>query len=243
MARNYPILTAARRKLLRLRRSGWLQKLAIYVPLSLLGFIIFLIALYSIVNPPVTTLTIARHILLRPVHQTWLPLDKISKQLPRAVIMSEDAKFCYHWGVDWGAVEQVWEDLEDGEAPRGASTISMQTVKNLFLWHSRSYIRKVLEVPLAYVSSLFWSKRRMMEIYLNIAEWGPGIFGAEAAARHHFNKSASQLTRHEAALLAAALPNPFIRRAGRPGPKTRRMANRIEKRMAAAGRWVKCLQK
>jgi membrane peptidoglycan carboxypeptidase len=103
-----------------------------------------------------------------------------------SIIMSEDGQFCSHWGVDWGALNAVLD--REGGPSRGASTIAMQTVKNLFLWSSRSYIRKGLEIPLAYYADFILSKRRIMEIYLNIAEWGPGIFGAEAAAQHYFNK-------------------------------------------------------
>jgi monofunctional biosynthetic peptidoglycan transglycosylase len=117
----------------------------------------------------------------------------------------------------------------------------MQTAKNLFLWSERSYLRKAIEIPLAYLTSLFWSKPRMMEIYLNIVEWGPGVFGAEAASRHHFGKSASRLTRREAALLAAALPNPHVRKAGRPGPRTQRLAQTIERRMPNARSRAACV--
>ena len=121
-----------------------------------------------------------------------MSLDEISPHLPRAVITSEDARFCEHRGVDWTEFQGVIEDaLEAGEAPlRGASTIPMQTAKNLFLWDGRFAIRKVLELPVALWMDLVWSKRRMIEIYLNIVEWAPGVYGAEAAARHHFKKSA-----------------------------------------------------
>lgn len=238
-----PYLDAFKERLIAIKENPLTLRLAICIPIGLVGTLIILISVYRLINPPVSTLTLARYITLRPVHQTWMPLSKISKHLPRAVIMSEDARYCTHNGVDWSAVEAALEDLEEGEKPRGASTIPMQTAKNLFLWHSRSYIRKVFEVPLAYTISLMWPKRRVIEVYLNIAEWGPGIFGAEAAAKYHFKKSAANLTAHEASLLAAALPNPFIRRAGRPGPKTRRHAGRILKRMKGAGPWVRCLTK
>ena len=161
------------------------------------------------------------------------------------MIASEDARFCSHHGVDWGAVSDVIDDIvEDvNGAPRGASTIPMQTVKNLFLWPWRSYIRKAFEVPMAYVASALWPKRRMIEIYLNIVEWGPGIYGAEAAARRHFGKSARNLNGGEAALLAAALPNPKVRRAGRPGPLTRAAAQRILSRMRDIGPFVTCVER
>jgi monofunctional biosynthetic peptidoglycan transglycosylase len=136
--------------------------------------------------------------------------------------------------VDWGAVEEAIDDAEErGDfAPRGASTIPMQTARNLFLWQARSYVRKAIEVPLAYAMNALWPKRRMIEVYLNIAEWGPGVFGAEAAARFHFKRSAARVTGRQAAQMAAALPNPHVRNAGRPGPRTRRLVRHIERRMA-----------
>ena len=124
---------------------------------------------------------------------------------------------------------------------RGASTISMQTAKNMFLWDGRFAIRKVIELPLALYMDLVWSKRRMIEIYLNIVEWAPGVYGAEAAARHHFKKSAKNLTRREAALLAAVLPNPIKRQAGKPSKRVKSIANRILVRMAGMGPYLTCL--
>ena len=135
---------------------------------------------------------------------------------------SEDARFCQHGGVDWEALRDVVEAADEDGPARGASTIPMQTAKNLFLWPSRSYIRKGLELPVALYLDLIWPKRRMMENYLNIAEWGEGVFGAEAAARRYFGKSARDLTRREAALLATALPNPFRRNPARPSARHRR---------------------
>jgi monofunctional biosynthetic peptidoglycan transglycosylase len=160
-------------------------------------------------------------------------LEDISGELPLAVIASEDGRFCAHWGVDWGAVKDALREAgRSGGEVRGASTIPMQTAKNLFLWTGRSFLRKALEMPIAYLMSLIWSKRRMMEVYLNLAEWGPGVFGAEAASRYHFHKSAAALNRHEAALLAAALPSPRVRNPGKPGPRLTRLARAVERRMA-----------
>ena len=118
------------------------------------------------------------------------------------MIASEDGRFCVHWGVDWGAVREAVKESGGLGAVRGASTIPMQTAKNLYLWNGRSFVRKALEMPLAYVMSALWPKQRMMEVYLNVAQFGPGIFGAEAASRYYFHKSAAELTRHEAVLLA-----------------------------------------
>jgi monofunctional biosynthetic peptidoglycan transglycosylase len=160
-----------------------------------------------------------------------VPLDSISPALPVAVIASEDNRFCRHRGVDWGALREVVESADEDGPSRGASTIPMQTAKNLFLWSGRSYVRKALELPIALWLDLVWSKRRMMENYLNIAEWGEGVFGAEAAARRYFGKAARDLTRREAALLATALPNPILRDPGRPSPRHRSLANRLLARM------------
>jgi monofunctional biosynthetic peptidoglycan transglycosylase len=190
--------------------------------------------------PPVSTPMLARHALLRPVERAYVPLERISPHLIAAVVTAEDARFCRHHGVDWGALREVLDD-PDGPA-RGASTITMQTVKNLFLWPSRSYLRKGLEIPLAATLDLVWPKRRILEVYLNVAEWGDGVFGAEAAARRHFNKSAASLTPREAARLAAALPNPRMRNPAKPSGRHARLAAIVERRARAAGPWIDCLQ-
>ena len=201
-----------------------------------------LVVLYRFVNPPYSSLMVANALAGRTLKHRWVPLEKISPYLVSAVVTSEDARFCRHRGVDWNEMEDALERAEEtGQGPRGASTIPMQTVKNLFLWQSRSYIRKGIEIPLAYIASALWPKRRMLEIYLNIAEWGPGVFGAQAAARYHFRASASRLTRRQAAQMAAALPNPHVRNAGRPGPKTRALARRMENRLARGGAPLDCI--
>jgi len=155
--------------------------------------------------------------------------------------MSEDGQYCFHGGVDWGEMRMLIEDTLDGASTRGGSTIPMQTAKNLFLWNSRSFVRKGLELPLAVASDFVWTKRRLMEIYLNIAEWGPGIYGIEAAARYHFKVPASKLSRRQAALLAVSLPNPIDRNAGKPGRGLRRLAAVIERRAQGAGDYIKCI--
>jgi monofunctional biosynthetic peptidoglycan transglycosylase len=161
--------------------------------------------------------------------------------LIRSVMMSEDGQFCFHGGVDWNQMRGVVEDALDGEATRGASTIPMQTAKNLFLWNGRSFIRKGLELPLALGADFVWSKRRMMEIYLNIAEWGPGIYGAEAAAQYHFKVPASKLSARQAALLAVALPNPITRVAGKPSRGVQQLAVLVERRARGSGDYIKCI--
>jgi monofunctional glycosyltransferase len=195
---------------------------------------------YTVVMPP-STLMLGRWATLQPVSRLAAPLEAVSSAVPLAVVASEDQRFCLHAGVDWGALREVVED-EDGPS-RGASTVSMQVAKNLFLWPGRSYVRKALELPIALYLDLIWSKRRMMEVYLNVAEWGEGVFGVEAAARRHFGKSASDLGRREAALLVAALPNPIRRNAGRPSRGHQAVAGRILARMPAASALAGCLSR
>lgn len=189
--------------------------------------------------PPVSTLMLGRWALLRPVARDWRPLTEISPHLVAAVVNSEDARFCSHHGVDWTELSAVLDAA--GGPRRGASTLTMQAVKNTLLWPSRSLVRKGLELPLALAADLVWGKPRTIEIYLNVAEWGEGVFGAQAAARRHFGKDASALSRREAALLAAALPNPIRREAGRPTGRMRARAASIERRIARGGAPLDCL--
>jgi len=205
------------------------------------ALLLVLLLLYRWVDPPASTLMLSQRFAGTPTTQRWIPLERISPNLVAAVVASEDGHFCRHHGVDWGELREAIESAGDGLA-RGGSTISMQLVKNLFLWPSRSYVRKAIEIPLAYAIEVLWSKRRILEIYLNIAEWGPGIFGAEAAARYHFRKPALLLTAREAALLAVSLPNPFERQAGRPGPGTLRLADNLLLRMKAAQANTACVR-
>lgn len=189
----------------------------------------------------VSTLMIGRWVTGRPVDRQWVPLGGVSAHLVDAVLMSEDGQFCAHDGVDWVQLHEVMND-PDGPS-RGASTITMQVARNLYLWNGRSVIRKGLEIPLALLLDKIWSKKRIMEIYLNIAEWGEaGVFGAEAAARHDFGKPASQLTLREAALMATALPNPFLRHPAHPTRTHRELAAINLARIAGAGEWTACLR-
>ena len=184
--------------------------LGVYVLAFLVAWPIVMTLVYAVVPPPVSNIMLLRALGGDGIDRQWVSLDDMSPNLPRAVISSEDARFCEHRGVDWREFQGVIEDaLDKDEAPiRGASTIPMQTAKNLFLWDGRFAIRKLIELPLAMWMDFVWSKRRMIEIYLNIVEWAPGVYGAEAAAQHHFGKSAKKLTKREAALLAAVLPEP-----------------------------------
>jgi monofunctional biosynthetic peptidoglycan transglycosylase len=215
---------------------------AIALSLALTTLLLVGLTLAYAVLPPLSTLMLSRHVMREPVDRRYVPLNQISPHLVRAVVASEDQRFCSHSGVDWEALREVIEEAEDDGPSRGASTITMQTAKNLFLWHGRSYVRKGLELPLALVLDLLWSKPRVMEVYLNIAEWGEGVFGAEAAAQRAFGKSAAALTPREAALLAAALPNPLKRPSARPTRFHAAAARRISARAEQMGAYVSCLK-
>jgi monofunctional glycosyltransferase len=192
-----------------------------------------LVPLYLLVDP-VSTPMIWRWLTGARVERVFVPLERMAASLPRSVIAAEDARFCQHGGIDWRSVQTAIEDAEDGGELRGASTITQQTAKNLFLWSGRSFVRKALEVPLALWTDLILPKRRILEIYLNIAQWGPnGEFGAEAAARRAFGRSVRELSASEAAILAAVLPNPMRRNARQPGPAVRRLAGLYQTRAEA----------
>ncbi|MBB3411753.1 monofunctional biosynthetic peptidoglycan transglycosylase [Rhizobium sp. BK316] len=208
--------------------------------LLLLPYVLIFLYLLPFIHP-VSTLMLRDLVLLRGYDRRWVSIDDVAPVLVQSVMMSEDGQYCFHGGVDWGEMRMLVEDTLGGQETRGGSTIPMQTAKNLFLWNSRSFIRKGLELPLAVASDFVWSKRRLMEIYLNIAEWGPGIYGIEAAAQYHFKVPASKLTRRQASLLAASLPNPIDRNAGKPGRGLRRLAAVIERRAQGSGDYIKCI--
>jgi monofunctional biosynthetic peptidoglycan transglycosylase len=208
--------------------------------LALLILPYVLVPLYRVINP-VSTLMLWRWATGGRVERAFVPLQRMAPALPLTVIAAEDGRFCQHRGIDWQEIRDQIEDLEDIREARGVSTITQQTAKNLFLWPSRSLVRKALEFPLALWMDLVLPKWRILEIYLNIAEWGPrGQFGAEAASRYAFNKSAGALSPREAALLAAVLPNPRRRSARNPGPAVRRLAGIYEVRGAAQAQSSSC---
>jgi monofunctional biosynthetic peptidoglycan transglycosylase len=191
---------------------------------------------------PVSTLMLARWVTGRHVVRSYMPIERLGSILPLSVLVAEDDRFCSHHGIDWQEIHAAIEEADDISEARGGSTITQQTAKNLFLWPGRSFVRKALEFPLALWIDLVLPKRRIMEIYLNIAEWGPnGEFGAEAGARLAFGKSAANIGRHEAALLAAILPNPVRRSAGRPGPDVRRLAGIYETRARSGSALAGCI--
>jgi len=186
----------------------------------------YLIAPFYRTGHPVSTLMAWRSLTGAPMHRQWIDLAAMSPHLPRSVVAAEDAHFCKHHGIDWGALREAIDDAqEDGTPFRGASTITQQVAKNLFLWQGRDVIRKVLEFPLALWIDFVLPKRRILEIYLNIAELGPqGQFGVETGSAYAFSKSAASLSPREAGLLASILPNPVKRSARAPGPGVRRLA-------------------
>lgn len=217
-------------------------RLLLRVLLVIVAVPLVLAVLYNVVNP-VSTLMLARWVSGERVERIWTPLSQMSPILVRTVIASEDARFCHHIGVDLVEMRAAIEKADDLEETRGASTITMQIAKNLFLWPGREIIRKAIEIPLALWLDLVMSKERLIEIYLNIAQWGPnGEFGVEAGAERAFHIPAKEVNATQAALLAVMLPNPIRRDAGDPGPGVRRLAARLRERVPKEGpELVSCL--
>lgn len=213
------------------RRYPYIRRAAVLALLVLVGLLLAVIS-FRLWNLGITPVMISDKLRGTAPDRPWVQLTDISQELRLAVIASEDGRFCDHWGVDWSAVRAA---INEGRGIsggfRGASTIPMQTAKNLYLWPQREYARKMFEMPLAYLLSVLWPKKVVMETYLNIAPWGPGIVGAEAASRRYFQKSASTLTRREAVLLAVSLPKPSLRNPAKPSPRMLNIAQSIEKRM------------
>ena len=227
------------------RRRSPIRLLALgvgWAGLALLALFIGLVALYTVVRP-ISTLMLARMVEGKSAQRVYAPVRTIAPAALAAVIASEDATFCDNDGVDWGALREVLNGAGKNGPRRGASTITMQTARNLFLWPGRSTIRKGLEIGMALVLGKVWSKPRTLEIYLNIAEWGDGLYGIEAAAQRYFHKSSSQLNAHEAALLATSLPNPIRRNSTRPSALQRRLAASLEEKARESADLLKCLRR
>jgi monofunctional biosynthetic peptidoglycan transglycosylase len=225
------------------RRRSPVRLLALglaWAGLALLALFIGLVALYAFARP-VSTLMLARMAQGKSYERMYAPLRTIAPAALAAVIASEDATFCDNDGVDWGALREVLSGAGTHGPSRGASTITMQTAKNLVLWPGRSVVRKGGEIGMALILGKAWSKARTLEIYLNIAEWGDGLYGIEAAARRYFHKSAMELNPHEAALLATSLPNPIRRNPARPSALQRRLAWSLEAKMREDGDLLHCL--
>lgn len=202
---------------------------------AIAGFYLALVLVFSIVPPPINLYQLGEAWRLGGIKKDWVPWEEIAPVMGRSAVAAEDANFCNHWGFDMIAIREA---IEEG-SNRGASTISQQVVKNVFLWHGRSYLRKAMEAVLTPVVELFWSKQRILEVYLNVAEFGDGVFGIQAAAQYYFGVDAKDLTAVQAAQLAAVLPNPKEYDARKPGPYVRKRASRIRsgaETIAADGR-------
>jgi monofunctional biosynthetic peptidoglycan transglycosylase len=216
---------------------GWLVRAAIV----LVAIPVVLTPIYLIVDP-ISVPMLQRYLTGQPVVRAWGDIDTISDRLKASVILSEDGQFCRHWGVDFSALREEVSDLFAGKPVRGASTITMQVARNLFLWNGESYIRKGLEIPLALYIDLVLPKKRIMEIYLNIAEWGPsGQFGVVAGAQAAFGTAPDSLSWPAAALLTTALPNPMLRQPAHPTANQRRIAGVIEQRARQYGDRASCV--
>lgn len=200
-----------------------------------------LLLAYRWIDPPLTPLMVIRRVQGLGLDHRPLPLGRIAPALPRAVIAAEDNFFCVHAGFDWPALRTELERALAGERPRGASTITQQTAKNLFLWPGRDPVRKLLEAWLTPQLELLLGKRRILEIYLNVAEFGPGVYGAEAAAGHWFRKSAASLSDREAAALAAILPAPLVRDPSRRSLWLERRVQTLQRRGRELGPLLDCL--
>jgi monofunctional glycosyltransferase len=215
-----------------------LRRLA-YVVIAVAAIPVLLTLVYAVARP-VSLPMLGRYLTGQLVDRRWVPLEAVAPVARFSVMASEDGQFCRHWGVDFGAISQVMD--HDGGPTRGASTIAMQTVKNLYLWPLPTLMRKPLEVPLALWTNLIWSKKRTLEVYLNVAEWGDGIYGIEAASQFYFKKPASKLNPREAAQLAVALPNPIRRSAGSPTRRLRNLAGLIVGRARNSAGYFDCVR-
>ena len=194
------------------------------------------VILYRFVPPPATPLMVIRLAEGKGWNHHWRPIGKVSPALPRALIAAEDARFCDHHGFDFEALQKAYANNEKGGKIRGGSTISQQTAKNVFLWPGRSYVRKGLEAYFTVLIETLWGKKRIMEVYLNSIEYGPGIYGAEAASRTYFKVGADQLTAQQSSRLAAILPSPLRWKAVNPGRYVKKRSSRIGKASGAVRR-------
>jgi len=203
-----------------------LRRIRLWLWRGLVGVAAFygvLIVLFSFVPPPINIYQAQEAWRLGGIEKDWVGWDEITPVMARSVVAAEDANYCLHWGFDMAAIREA---IEEGGA-RGASTLSQQVVKNTFLWHGRSYLRKAMEAAITPVIELLWSKQRILEVYLNTAEFAEGVFGVQAAAQHHFGVDAADLSALQAARLAAVLPNPKDRSASEPSSFVRKRTRAI----------------
>ena len=229
--------------ILRLPRTPRPLRLVMLAVLALL-LLPYAITPFYALSEPVSTVMLWRRVTGERVQRQYVPLSRMAPALPLAVIIAEDGRFCSHHGVDFREIRDAIADADDLDDVRGGSTITQQVAKNLFLWGGRSFVRKALEFPLALWIDLVLSKPRILEIYLNIAEWGPnGEFGIEAGGRRAFGKSARELDRYQAAMLAAVLPSPVRRDAHAPGPGLRRLAGLYVARAGRSPEAASCVRR
>ncbi len=207
----------------RVRPLAFLRRWLVRTVLGAVVFLALSVVAYRWVNPPLTIYIWQEQRRLGEVAQDWVPMVRIAPVMARSVVAAEDANFCLHWGFDMGAIRDA---IAEG-AGRGASTLSQQVVKNVWLWHGRTWTRKALEAAITPAMEAVWPKRRIIEVYLNIAEFDEGVFGVEAAAQHYFGVRAADLGAAQAARLAAVLPDPKGRSASRPTEALRRRAAQI----------------
>jgi monofunctional biosynthetic peptidoglycan transglycosylase len=201
-------------------KSGFWQKLWHFVWKTVLIFFIISILLtvfYRWINPPVTPLMLIRKIKIdAPIEKKWTKIEDINPKVYQCAVAAEDNNFLGHKGFDFGAIQKAIDERQERGRVRGASTISQQTAKNVFLWDKQSWVRKAAEVYFTFLIELFWSKERIMEVYLNVIEMGNGIYGIEAASQHYFHKSAKKISNQQAALIVASLPSPLKRNPAKP---------------------------
>ena len=201
----------------------WLMKWLFRAGLAVIMLVLLAVVFYSVVNPPTTPYIVSESNRLNGVDRAWISIEEISPYMPRSIVAAEDANFCNHWGFDMVAIRAA---LNEGGG-RGASTISQQLVKNVYLWHGRSWTRKALEALLTPLVEAVWSKKRILEVYLNVVEFDEGVFGIEAAARHYFDIGPEKLSALQAARLAAILPDPKGRSASKPSAMVRKRTKAI----------------
>ncbi|MDD2195678.1 MAG: monofunctional biosynthetic peptidoglycan transglycosylase [Bacteroidales bacterium] len=224
----------------RVNTFNWYFKGLVILAIAVIMATTCVIILHRWINPTTTWLMVERYFVnnstrLKPVNQQWIGIKSISPHVAKAAIAAEDNLFLTHKGFDFESIRKAQEDITLGKRFRGASTISMQVAKNVYLWHNRTWTRKVFEAGFTVFIETLWSKRRIMEVYLNVAEFGPSVYGIEAASKKYFNKSASALTKNEAALMMTVLPSPLKRNPASPSAYMKQYQQRVIKTMHNIG--------
>ncbi|MFO8023013.1 MAG: monofunctional biosynthetic peptidoglycan transglycosylase [Perlabentimonas sp.] len=221
-------------------KTEWVLSGFLNIIFSAILTIIILTVAYNWVNPPYTWLMVYRYVKteqtkLKPIRHSWVNIESVSPYVAQAAVAAEDNLFLSHRGFDINSIKEAREEMRKGIRTRGASTISMQVSKNVFLWHSKSWTRKIIESGFTILIETLWSKKRIMEVYLNVAEFGPSIYGVEAASEEYFKKSANELNKNEAALLVTVLPNPLRRNPKNPSNYMLNYQKRVRRNMYNIG--------